>query len=83
MTSTIHQLTPAGFAYLGGLYEAAVDRGLNLVEVQAYLGSKGVHRAMLQIKHELTHVFQFPGYVEAHPAPPMQSAAEFDRQLGG
>lgn len=83
MTPTIHQLPPTAFKYLGGLYETAVDRGLNLVEVQAYLSSKGVHRAMIQIKHELNNVFQFPGYVEAHPAPPMQSAAEFDRQLGG
>ena len=73
MTPTTHQLTPAGFAYLGGLYEHAVDRRLNLVEVQAYLGSKGVHRALIQIKHELNNVFEFPGYVEAHPAPPMPS----------
>jgi hypothetical protein len=81
MTSTT-QLTPAGFKYLGALYEAAVDRGLNVVEVQAYLGSKGVHRPMIQIRHDLNHVFAFAGYVDSHPAPPILTATQYDKQLG-
>jgi hypothetical protein len=82
MTST-NRLTAAGFRYLAGLYEHCVDSGLNVVEIQHYLGRKGVNRPLLQVKHELTNVFEFPGYVEAHPAPAIQTAAEYDRKLGG
>jgi hypothetical protein len=77
-----NQLTPAGFNFLGGLYESAVDRGLNVVEVQDYLRSRGIHKALAAIKHDLEHTFAFAGYVQAHPAPRILTYAEIDAQLG-
>lgn len=79
MTPT--NLIPSAFAYLGGLYETAVDRGYNPVEIQAYLGSKGIHKSVLAIKHDLSTVFEFAGYVEAHPAPPPLPQHVIDRTL--
>ncbi|MBQ5946407.1 hypothetical protein [Massilia sp. ST3] len=77
----VTNLIPSAFAYLGAHYETCVDRGYNPVEIQAYLGSKGIHKSVLAIKHDLEHTFQFAGYVEAHPAPPMVSYTEADAQL--
>jgi hypothetical protein len=68
----MNRLTAAGFAYLGGLYEHCVDRSMNVVETQNYLASKGAGRPLLQVKHELDHVFGFHGYAASHPAPPLQ-----------
>jgi hypothetical protein len=79
MTPT--NLIPSAFAYLGAHYETCVDRGYNPVEIQAYLGSKGIHKSVLAIKHDLSTVFKFAGYVEAHPAPPIQTFAQIDAQL--
>lgn len=67
-----NKLTPAGFAYLGGLYEHCVDRSMNVVEIQSYLANKGAGRPLLQVKHDLDHVFGFHGYAAHHPAPPLQ-----------
>jgi hypothetical protein len=72
------QLTEAGFKYLATQYETCVDLGMNVVQIQSYLSSKGISRSLKEVKHELNSVYCFAGYVDAHPAPPRDDLALFD-----
>ena len=76
-----NHLSPAGFVYLGDLYEQAVDAGLNLTEIQAALGKRGIHKSLLAIRYDLDSVFSFTGYAASHPAPAYQTYAEIDAVL--
>lgn len=76
-----NQLTPAGFRFLGGLYEQAVDKGLNVAEIQDYLRMKGINKPLITIKYELDELFCFHGYAAAHPAPPALTLGQIDAQL--
>jgi hypothetical protein len=76
-------LTPAAFKYLAGIYEHCIDSKMNVVEIQHYLGRKGINRPLIQVRHELNDVFQFAGYADANPPPPIQSVADYDRSIGG
>jgi hypothetical protein len=75
-------LTPQAFKYLGAIYEEAIDARMNLLEIQQHLSRRGIHKPMLAIKHDINNVFVFPGYVERHPAPPRQTQADIDREIG-
>lgn len=77
-----YYLPPAAFKYLGKIYEECVDEGMNLREIQCTLARKGAGRSLYQVKHDLDHVFRFTGYAASHPAPAIQSMAEFDRLVG-
>lgn len=74
-------LSPVGFAYMGDIYEEAVDAGLNLIEIQAHLSKRGIHKGLMAIRYDLDHVFSFAGYAASHPAPAYQSLAEIDAVL--
>lgn len=74
-------LSPVGFAYLGDIYEEAVDAGLNLTEIQAHLSKRGIHKGLMAIRYDLDHVFSFAGYAASHPAPAYQTLAEIDAVL--
>jgi len=74
-------LSPVGFAYLGDIYEDAVDAGLNLTEIQAHLSKRGIHKGLMAIRYDLDHVFAFSGYAASHPAPAYQTLAEIDAVL--
>ncbi|MBB6135985.1 hypothetical protein HD842_004162 [Massilia aurea] len=74
-------LSPVGFAYLGDVYEQAVDAGLNLTEIQAHLSKRGIHKGLMAIRYDLDHVFSFSGYAASHPAPAYQTLAEIDAVL--
>jgi hypothetical protein len=74
-------LSPVGFAYLGDIYESAVDAGLNLTEIQAHLSKRGIHKGLLAIRYDLDFVFSFTGYAASHPAPAYQTLAEIDAVL--
>jgi hypothetical protein len=74
-------LSPVGFAYLGDIYEEAVDAGLNLIEIQAHLSKRGIHKGLLAIRYDLDHVFSFAGYAASHPAPAYLTLAEIDAVL--
>ena len=74
-------LSPVGFAYLGDVYEQAVDAGLNLTEIQAHLSKRGIHKGLMAIRYDLDHVFSFAGYAASHPAPAYQTLAEIDAVL--
>ncbi|WP_323144027.1 hypothetical protein [Massilia phyllosphaerae] len=75
------QLKAAAFKYMSGLYKHCVGAGMNVKEIQTHLASKGVNRSLFQVKQELTHEFGFPGYIEAHPAPPRINLAEIDKEI--
>lgn len=66
--------------YLAGRYEKAVDRNLNVEEVQAYLASKGINRSMTQVVADLDY-YGFYGYAAGHPAPRKQSVQAYDRMV--
>ena len=74
-------LTRSAFNFLGGIYEEAVDRGYNVVEIQAHLSRRGIHKSVAAVKHDLDNVFQFHQYAATHPAPPIQTYAQIDAQL--
>lgn len=74
-------LSPVGFAYMGDIYEEAVDAGLNLIEIQAHLSKRGIHKGLMAIRYDLDHVFSFAGYAASHPAPAYMTLAEIDAVL--
>ena len=75
------KLKAAAFKYMSGLYKHCVEAGMNVKEIQTHLASRGVNRSLFQVKQELTHEFGFPGYAEAHPAPPKINLSEFDKAI--
>lgn len=75
------QLTESGFNYLATQYEHCVDQGLDIVQIQHYLSSKGISRSLRQVKHELDSVFCFTGYSDRHPAPPLPDLAKYDAAI--
>lgn len=81
MTVPTLPLSPVGFAYMGDIYEEAVDAGLNLIEIQAHLSKRGIHKGLMAIRYDLDHVFSFAGYAASHPAPAYQTLAEIDAVL--
>jgi hypothetical protein len=81
MTVPILPLSPVGFAYLGDIYEEAVDAGLNITEIQAHLSKRGIHKGLMAIRYDLDHVFSFAGYAASHPAPAYKTLAEIDAAL--
>lgn len=81
MTAPALPLSPIGFTYLGGIYESAVDAGLNMQEIQAHLAKRGIVKSLLAIRYDLDFVFSFAGYAASHPAPAYQTYAELDEVL--
>lgn len=72
----------AASRYLAGLYEQAIDRGLNVEALRLHLASRGIARSPAMIRHELDHVFEFAGYADSHPAPAAMSLTQIDRTFG-
>ncbi len=68
--------------FRGRLYENAVDSLLDLAQIRSHLASRGVIRSAFQVRDDLDRVYSFVGYADSHPAPPVLSVAEFDRQIG-
>ena len=77
-TSKGEAMTPA-FKYVAGIYETAVDAGMNVAEIQAHLRENGIVRSLWQVRNDLNNVFGFTGFADAHTAPPRPDVAELDR----
>jgi len=76
-----NHLSRAAFIYLGEIYEQAIDAGMHLGDVQRHLSKHGIHKPMLAIKNDLNNLYCFYGYVDEHPAPPLQTYAQADAEL--
>lgn len=74
-------LTPAGFRYLGGLYESCIDAGMDVGAIFAHLTRKGVSVTRAEVVHHLDHVFKFHRYAETHPAKPILTYAQADAEM--
>jgi len=79
-TSKGETMTPA-FKYVAGLYETAVDAGMNVAEIQSHLKDNGIPRSLWQVRNDLSNVFGFTGYADAHTAPPRPDVAELDKMI--
>ena len=64
--------------YVAGLYEQAVDAGLDLNEMMKYLFDRGIKRTPYRLEYELETVFSFFGYVASHPLKPIVGGREWD-----
>lgn len=73
-------LTPAE-KYIAGLYEEAVDLGLDIHSMRSYLLSHGVKRTPLQLEDELENTYGFYDYAASHPPKQMMSVREWDRAV--
>lgn len=62
-------LTPAGHAYVNGLYEGFVDAGMNTREIMKALAAKGIYRTLQGVIHDLDETYAFYKYAETHLAP--------------
>lgn len=71
-------LTPSAMRYIGGIYEQAIDRGLNVEAIRLELASRGIARSPAMVKHELDNVFSFHGYADSHQPAPAPSVQAFD-----
>lgn len=67
--------------YLAGLYERAVDAGLDVGAIRSHLAAHGVLRSPVQVVDDLTHTYGFYGYATSHPAPPPPDIAAVDRAI--
>jgi hypothetical protein len=76
-----NELTPAGYTYLAGVYEQAVDKRLNMLEIQAFLRGRGINKSLAMIRQDLNETFCFYKYADQHPAPAIESYAVIDAQL--
>jgi hypothetical protein len=72
----------AASRYIAGLFEAAVDRQLDLEQIRLFLASKGVARTPAQVSHDLDRVYCFHGYTGRHPAPAVLTMKQVDAPMG-
>lgn len=73
-------MTPAS-RYIARLYEVAVDSQLDVTAIRRYLASNGIARSPVHVLHDLDNVYAFYGYAASHPAPVVQTMAEWDAAL--
>lgn len=64
--------------YIARRYEQAVDLGLDLDALRAYLLAHGIKHTPAQVVHQLDNVLCFAGYAASHPAPVVDVRA-YDR----
>jgi hypothetical protein len=71
-------MNAASFRYIAGLYESAVDSGLDVQAIRLFLAEHGVRRTPAQIVYDLDTVFEFTDYADTHPAPPPDNLTAID-----
>jgi hypothetical protein len=64
--------------YIATIYEACVDKQLDVEAIRLYLAAKGIARSPAMVARDLEHTFEFVGYVESHPAPAAVSVQKWD-----
>lgn len=74
-------LTPAGFRYLAGLYEACIDAKMDVGAIHTHLTRKGLSVTRAEVVHHLDHTFKFHGYAQANPAKPILTYAQADAAM--
>ncbi|TQK07002.1 hypothetical protein [Herbaspirillum sp. SJZ107] len=77
----MHQLTPAGFNFVAGLYEKAIGARMHLGQIQEYLKANGIMKSIWQVRNDLDSTFCFYGYADSHPMPPPINLAEVDKEI--
>ena len=65
--------------YIASRYEEAVDLGLDLDAVRAYLLAHGIKRTPAAVVFDLDVTYGFHDYVNSHPAPANMSTEVMDR----
>lgn len=73
-------MTPA-FRYIASLYEAAVDRGLDVDAIRKHLASRGVLRSPAMLRDDLDNVYSFHGYWVSHQPVSTPTVYAFDRAI--
>jgi hypothetical protein len=71
------EMTPAD-KYIASRYECAVDSGMDVAQIRAYLLAHGIRRTQAQVVDDLDNAYGFFRYAERHPAPPTDDVAAFD-----
>jgi hypothetical protein len=67
--------------YIAGLYEHAVDRGLDVPAIRTYLDARGLRRSVHQVEQELEVTYGFVGYAASHAPAPARTVEEWDRAI--
>lgn len=67
--------------YIATRYEEAVDLGLDLDAVRAYLMAHGIRHTPAQVVFDLDETYGFYGYTASHPAPANMSTEVMDRNI--
>lgn len=75
---TIDQLPPTAHAYIEGLYQGFVDKGLRVDQIKSALAANGIRRTLGQVVYDLDSRYSFSGYAATHPAAPRLTYAELD-----